>query len=96
MRWARLGLRREVLLLLPAAMLILVLVSTFTLLFYRNVVREGIEERRAEAAKAALTLSRQVSPHGTASTLELLAQTPGARHVSLLDAEGRSLQSSGE
>lgn len=96
MSWTRLSLRREVLLLLPVAMLLLVLVSTFTLLSYRNAVQEGIDERRGEAARMALALSDFVTPRGSASALELLARAPGARSVFLLDAEGRSLQSSGD
>ena len=77
-------------------MILLVLVSTFTLLSYRGAIRQGIEERRAEAARMALALSRIVPQRSGASALELLAQAPGARSVYLLDAEGRSLQSSGD
>ena len=81
--------------LLPVAMLLLVLVSTFTLLSYRNAVQGGVSERRAEAARMALVLGRFVPHRSAGSALELLAQAPGARSVYLLDGMGRSLQSSG-
>lgn len=96
MRWGRLGLRREVLVLLPAAILLLALVSTFTLLSYRSAIQVSIEERREEAARLALNLARIADPGRSISSLELLARVPQARGVAILDEAGGLVMSSGD
>ncbi|MCH9648547.1 MAG: PAS domain-containing protein [Deltaproteobacteria bacterium] len=96
MRWGRLGLRREVLVLLPAAILLLALVSTFTLLSYRSAVQVSIEERREEAARLAVNLARFVGPGRSTSSLELLAMVPQARGVAILDGAGGPVMASGD
>lgn len=95
MAWSRLGYRREVLILLPAALLLLALLSTFTLLSYDNAVEQAAEQRRVEAARLAERLALEASTKKL-STLELLAQAPGALSVALLDEEGEPLQASGD
>ncbi len=96
MRWSRLGPRREVLILLPAAILLLALVSTFTLLSYRASIQDGIEERRIETARLASALAQLAGRRRTATSLELLAMAPQARGLALLDGQGNALMSSGE
>ncbi len=81
--------RREVLVLLPAALLVLVLLSTYTLLSYRSAVELLIEERRDEAAQLArqlgaeLTTARILPDAGT-----LRRRLPRALNVAILDADG--------
>lgn len=93
----RLGLRREVLILLPVSLLLLVVLSAFTLFSYRNALRLLVEERQEEAARAARFVADQLAGgrRGTgASDLRLLA--PGARGVAVVDADGRPRWASGE
>ncbi|MFW6175493.1 MAG: hypothetical protein ACOC7L_01590, partial [Acidobacteriota bacterium] len=45
----RIGLRREVLILVPVALFLLVLLSIFTLFTYRDGIALLLEERRGEA-----------------------------------------------
>ncbi|MGH9361387.1 MAG: hypothetical protein ACRD2T_05675, partial [Thermoanaerobaculia bacterium] len=52
-RLGRLGLRREVLILLPVSLLLLAALSTFTLFAYRSALSLLAEERREEAAALA-------------------------------------------
>ncbi|HYX26837.1 MAG TPA: ATP-binding protein [Thermoanaerobaculia bacterium] len=86
-RW-RLGLRREVLILLPVALLLLVLLSTFTLLSYRNALSLLAAERQEEAARLARAVAERVAAQGgeppAPSALRELA--PGASAVALVDA----------
>ncbi|HEX3554673.1 MAG TPA: ATP-binding protein [Thermoanaerobaculia bacterium] len=86
-RW-RLGLRREILILLPVALLLLVVLSTFTLLSYRNAISLLAGERQEEAARLARSVAERVAAQGgelpAASALRDLA--PGASAVALVDA----------
>ena len=86
-RW-RLGLRREVLILLPVALLLLVVLSTFTLLSYRNAISLLAGERQEEAGRLARAVAERVAAPGgelpAASALRDLA--PGAVAVALVDA----------
>ena len=86
-RW-RLGLRREVLILLPVALLLLVVLSTFTLLSYRNAISLLAGERQEEAGRLARAVAERVAAPGgelpAASALRDLA--PGASAVALVDA----------
>ena len=78
--------RREVLILLPAALLFLALLSTYALFSYRSAVDLLIEERQTEAA----TLARQLS--GELMTMKTLPggdalgrRLPQARRVVILE-----------
>jgi signal transduction histidine kinase len=91
-----------VLILLPAALVLLVMLSTFTLFSYRSGIARLTEERRDEAlrlarstaaAAAAAVVSR---PVGSPSPAELRAWAPGARSIVLLDPAGRPLAAAGE
>ncbi len=75
-RWRRIGLRREVLILVPASLYLVILLSVFTLLSYRNAVSLLIEEQRAEAIGLARRLAGQISNHSDpAGHLQALAAT---------------------
>ena len=95
-RAPRLGFRGELLLLPPAALLLLLAVSAFTLFSYRNALGLFAEERRAEAARlagaAAAALGAAAAP--TPEALHRLA--PRAERVLLLDAQGRLIAAWGE
>jgi signal transduction histidine kinase len=94
-RW-RLGLRREVLILLPVALLLLVVLSTFTLLSYRNAISLLAAERQEEAARLARAVAERLAAEPVPSGAELGLLAPNARGVVLLDATGRPLAANGE
>ncbi len=88
---------REVLILLPAALLLLALVSIYTLTSYRGAVELLIEERQAEAAQLARQLSSElVSRPGLPGAEALRRRLPPAGSVSILDASGNSVVSAGD
>jgi len=97
-RRRRLGLRREGLILLPAALLLLAFLSTFTLVSYRNALRLLADERRAEATRIAelVAVRLAIEPDHVPGTAELRALAPGARGIALLDLAGRALAIAGE
>ncbi|HYL04871.1 MAG TPA: ATP-binding protein [Thermoanaerobaculia bacterium] len=99
----RLGLRDELLLLVPAALLLLVVLSTFTLFSYRNALLNLRDERQQEAERLARGVADRLLEAGgpaagaavpSPARLRLLA--PGARAVALLDARGTPLAATGE
>ncbi len=88
----RIAPRREVLILLPAALLLLALLSTYTLWSYRSAVALLVEERQAEAAQLARQLSGElVSERGLPGADALRRRLPQAWNVSILDAAGDDL-----
>lgn len=92
----RLSLRREVLILLPAALLILVVLSTFTLFSYRSSLGRLAADRREEAARLARAVAGQISAGGPASAAELRPLAPGARSIAVVDAAGIPRVQTGE
>ncbi|MES1210978.1 MAG: hypothetical protein ABUL63_01460, partial [Acidobacteriota bacterium] len=95
-RAGRLGLRREVLILLPVALLLLVVLSTFTLFSFRSALRLLLEERQETAAHlaedVASRLRNRAGPTaGLPSPTELRSLAPQARSLALVDAEGTAL-----
>ena len=50
LRWPRLGLRREILILLPVTVFLLVIVSGFALFAYRSAIELLTEDRQREVA----------------------------------------------
>jgi signal transduction histidine kinase len=90
------GLRREVLILLPVALLLLVVLSSFTLLSFRNALALLAVERQQEAARLARLVAERLAeaPAPSAETLRKLA--PTARGVALLDVHGRPLTAAGD
>ncbi len=96
-RRPRLGLRREVLILLPVTLLLLAVLSTATVTAYRSSIARLVEERQGEAARLAgqaadrLAISR-VAPNA----LPLRELAPTARSVAVMDATGTLVSYSGE
>lgn len=93
--WRPLGLRREVLILMPVSLLLLIALSTFTLLSYRNAVDLLSEERRQQAAHWAGRLAEQLSSEPGVGVEALLRQVPEARSVTLVDSDGLPLAGAG-
>jgi two-component system sensor histidine kinase AtoS len=91
-----LGLRREVLILLPVALLLLAVLSTFTLFSFRNALDLLVEERRGEAARLAEGIAGRLTQGELPSQAELRALAPQARGIAVADREGEALVSSGE
>ncbi len=96
--WRRLGLRREVMILLPVVLLLLVVLSLFTLSSYRNAVGVLLVERRSEAARlaraAAVRLAREGSAGGQQEALRSFEPLVGG--AALFDGDGRILAAVGE
>lgn len=93
----RLSLRREVLILLPAALIVLVVLSTFTLFSYRGSLNLLAADRREEAARMARAVAGQLSADGPLpSGAELRPLAPGARSIAVVDADGVVLVHTGE
>ena len=93
----RLSLRREVLILLPASLLILVVLSTFTLFSYRGSLDLLAADRREDAARLARAVAGQISAGGPLpSGAELRRLAPGARSVAVVNAAGALLVHTGE
>ena len=90
-RWPRLGLRREVLLLVPLAMLALMLLSAFSLIAYRNGIESLRQQRQAEASSMAWRLARRLADAPSLSLDQLRSAAPQARGVAVVDDNGRIL-----
>ena len=97
----KIGFRREVLILVPAMLLVLFVLAAFTLRSYRNAVAMFEEEARVEALDAARTAATLLARERggtlwppTPDRLETLA--PGAFAVTLVDAHGAVLAVAGE
>jgi signal transduction histidine kinase len=91
-----LGLRRELLILLPVALLLLVVLSTFALFSFRRSLGLIADERRAEAAHLAGDLADRLADAGPSPSLSLRDLAPSARGVALLDGRGNALATAGE
>ncbi len=94
-RWPRLGLRRELLLLVPLAMLALVLLSAFSLIAYRNGIESLRQERQGEARRLAWQLAQRLADSPTLSTALLRSAAPQARRMAVIDGDGRMVASLG-
>ncbi len=95
----RLGLRREVLILLPVALLLLVVLSTFTLLSYRNAIGLLAADRQQEAARMAGVIADRLAVSSGAAVpdpLALRSLAPAARGVAVLDTAGEAVAELGE
>jgi signal transduction histidine kinase len=95
----RLGMRREVLILLPVALLLLVVLSTFTLFSYRNAITLLAGERQQEAARLALRVADRLAAlpdNGAPGPTDLRGPAPSASGVALVDARGAAIAEIGE
>ncbi len=91
----RLGLRREVLILLPASLLLLAGLSTFTLFAHRSALALLAEERREAAADLAASAAAALADLPAPSEAALRQLAPGASGVTLVAADGEILAASG-
>ena len=93
----RLGLRREVLILLPVALLLLVVLSTFTLLSYRNAIALLAVERQQEAARMARAIADRLAAASPGVAVPgPLVLPPAARGIALVDPRGEAVAELGE
>ncbi|MEM7582404.1 MAG: ATP-binding protein [Acidobacteriota bacterium] len=85
------GQRREFLILLPVALLVLVSLSTYALLSYRSAIDLLVEERRQQAEQKARSLASElVTAKVLPTAAELRRRLPGASRVEILSAEEES------
>jgi len=91
----KLGARREILILLPATLLLLVLISTFALFSLRSALHRWQEERRDEAAAIAGRLVRQLGSRPLPSEADLARLAEPVRALggalALTEGEGATL-----
>lgn len=93
----RLGLRREVLILLPVALLLLAVLSTATVTAYRGSIARLIEERQGEASRlAGEAADRLAFTRIAPNSLPLRELAPTALSVVVTDATGTLVSYSGE
>lgn len=94
----RLGLRREILILLPVALLLLVVLSSFTLFSFRNALSLLSAERQQEAERLAYSVAERLASGAQAQpgTEDLRRLAPTAVGVALLDSEGHLLVATGD
>lgn len=92
----RFSLRREVLILLPAALLILVVLSTFTLFSYRGSLDLLADDRREDAVRLAQAVAGQLAAGRLPGGAELQPLAPGARSIAVVDRAGVPLVQTGE
>jgi signal transduction histidine kinase len=94
------GLRREVAILLPTCLILLVALSTYTLFSYRAAVDQLVEERRGEALRTARGLAAELAalpaPADGAALARLRARAVGVGRVALLAADGTLVAATGE
>lgn len=88
LRWPRLGLRREVLILLPVTLVLLVLVSTFTLFAYRSAIGLLLEARQRDAVVLAQRLAGSLNSGSLPAVAELRRRVPAATCIAIMDADG--------
>jgi len=88
-RERRLGLRREVLILLPTAVLLLVAVAGFTLLSFRAAVAGLAEERRLEAERQARRIAVLLERAWPLGEADLAPYAGGLAGLAVAGADGR-------
>lgn len=96
LHWPRLGLRREILILLPLTVLLLVLVAGFTLFAYRSSIDLLTENRQQEVAARARQVSIDLSSGSWPTPAELRRAVPAAQSGAILDPDGRVVRSFGD
>lgn len=95
-RRRRLGLRSEILILLPVATLVLVALSVFTLFSFRNALFQVAEERRAEAARIARDLAVDIARDPQRSAAILRGASRFSLGAALSDEHGATLVKGGD
>jgi len=92
----QLGLRREVSVLLPATLFLLVLLSGFAVLSYRSGVQLLIEERQVEASTLARQVASSLGSGPLPSEAALHRRAPRAQGIAVTDGQGNPLVSYGD
>lgn len=95
-RWFQLGLRREVAVLLPAILFLLVLLSGFAVLSYRSGVQLLIEERQIEASTVARQLASTLATGPLPTQATLHRRAPRAQSIAIIGHQGNLLVSYGD
>ncbi|HUO86286.1 MAG TPA: ATP-binding protein [Thermoanaerobaculia bacterium] len=92
------GLRRELAVLLPTCLVLLVALSTYTLFSYRAAVERLVDERRAEALRTARALAAELAGEpgspGPTALARLRSRTIGVERVALIGPDGALLAAS--
>ena len=96
MRWPRLGLRREILILLPVTVFLLVLLSGFTLFAYRSAIDLLIEERQKEILTLGQQIALDLSSGPWPTPTGLKRRAPTSSRIAIANTEGRPMRSFGE
>jgi len=94
-RWPRLGLRREILILLPVTVFLLVLISGFTLFAYRSGVDLLVEERQREVLAVTQQIAADLASGPWPAPTELRRKAPAASRIAIADTTGRPVRSFG-
>lgn len=94
-RWPRLGLRREIQILLPVTVFLLVLISGFTLFAYRSAIDLLIEERQRQILAITQKIAIDLAAGPWPTPTELRRQAPAASRIAIADTTGRPLRSFG-
>jgi signal transduction histidine kinase len=81
---------------LPAALLLLLALSSFTLVSYRNAIELLVEERREEALRLARGVAAQLPGQGVPTPAALRQLAPQANRILVADSRGQVLAASGE
>ncbi|MDH3254861.1 MAG: ATP-binding protein [Acidobacteriota bacterium] len=84
----RVGLRREVVILVPVALILLVLLSTFTLFSYRGAIRLLQEESQQQSMRTAARLAELFAGQRMPTTDELRRVPPHIVHLALVATDG--------
>jgi len=92
----KLSLRREVSVLLPATLFLLVLLSGFAVLSYRSGVQLLIEERQIEASTLARQVASSLDSGPLPSEAALHRRAPRAQSIAIMDRQGNPLVSYGD
>jgi len=95
-QWPRLGLRREVQILLPIATLLLVVLSTFAVLAYRTGIQILVEEEQQQVARLVQTIASDLSSGPLPSIAQLRQRVPLAEQIAIVSDDGRIVKSYGQ
>ncbi len=87
-RGLRLGLRREVALVLPLVLLLLVVLSTWSVLAYRSGLQRLAEDERERSRRLGTALAEGIAASRIQTAAELRERLPGSRRLAVLEIDG--------
>jgi hypothetical protein len=91
LRWPRIGLRREILILLPVTVFLLVLMAGFTLFAYRSAIDLLVEDRQREVVFLTRQIASELSAGPWPTAAELRRRAPAATRIAVTDRTGRAV-----